>query len=357
MKLTSFLLTRAAACACAALMAGVSAGAAGLARRTDPAGAPQEGSAQAKEKAKGPQVSEGERKAAAKIESAPDAAAKLQAAGEFVKKYPKSELRSQVSSYVLGQLYSLPDPAQRITLAESFRAQFNEPGEINQAVPLLVDAYIAAKRIDDAFRVGAPWLAQNPEEAGVLTVLALYGTDEVKRNNPKYMQQSIEYGVKAIELIEADKKPAGMTDEQWSKNKASWLPQLYQSMGILAMVSGKTDDALSRLQTATAHNPSDPFNYYLIGNIKNDAYQQLAKQYQGLPPGRTQDEMLKKINAQLDEVIDLYARTVALASGRAEFKQLHDAVLQDLQSYYKFRHNNSTEGLQKLIDKHKAPPQ
>ncbi len=44
--------------------------------------------------------SDGEQKAMAKIEAAPDIAAKLLAAGELIKKYPKSPLRAKAVSHI-----------------------------------------------------------------------------------------------------------------------------------------------------------------------------------------------------------------------------------------------------------------
>ena len=307
-------------------------------------------------KEKGPEVSDGERKLAAKINAAPDAAAKMQAAGEFIKKYPKSSLRPQIVGFLSNQIASVADNAQKIALAENFQRLFTEAGDAQLITPVLIDAYIATKRIDDAFRLSDTWLQKDPDDVGVLAVLAITGTNEAKLNNPKFVQQSQQYGFKAIELIEANKKPAHMDDAQWSKNKATWLPQLYHSTGYIALVSGAARaDALARLQKAVALDPADPVNYVLIGNIKNAEYEEMAKQYQGTAAGATRDAMLPKINAQLDEVIDIYAHSVALLQGKPEYKQAHDQVMSDLQAYYKYRHNNSTDGLQQLIDKYKAP--
>jgi hypothetical protein len=63
----------------------------------------------------------------------------------------------------------------------------------------------------------------------------------------------------------------------------------------------------------------------------------------------------KKAEAKLDEVIELYARVVALTEGKEQFKPMRDQTIQDLTSYYKFRHNNSTTGMQELINKFKQP--
>src|SRR5690242_18887024 len=74
--------------------------------------------AQDKDK-KAPQVSADEQKAMSKIQTAADAAAKLQASAEFVKKYPKSSKRFEIANYVAGEI-AKADPAAQITLSQNF---------------------------------------------------------------------------------------------------------------------------------------------------------------------------------------------------------------------------------------------
>jgi hypothetical protein len=57
----------------------------------------------------------------------------------------------------------------------------------------------------------------------------------------------------------------------------------------------------------------------------------------------------------LDNVIEAYAHAVALAESNPNLQQVRQQYLQDLEAYYKYRHHNSTEGMQQLIDKYKTP--
>ena len=301
-----------------------------------------------------PKVSEGEAKGANAITSAADAPAKLAAAGEFVKKYPKSPLRAEVSGYLVGQIDQVGDAAQKLALAETFQKTFTGDKEQEAIQPVILDAYFAAKRTDDAFILAASILAKQPENVVLLSRMLIAGTDEAKRKNPKYVAQSQQYGLKAIELIEANKKPADMTDAAWETIKAL-LPALYQNMGILSLVSGNSAEAKTRLEKAATLNPAEPFNYVLLGSIANDEYQQLATTHKTLPNGPQKDEALKTATAMMDNVIELYAHAVGATDGKPEYQQVHDQLMQDLTPYYKYRHNQSEEGLQQLIDKYKLP--
>jgi hypothetical protein len=352
MKSDSYLLRRAAAlCACLALGAFVSA-----ATPTLRPGA-QDGAKDKKEEAKaGPKVSDGEAKLAKKLNDAPDAAAKLAVAEEMLTKFPKTELRGEMISYLPGEIMKVQDAAQRITLTQKFMALFPEQTAADQASPILINAYLLDERAEDAFRVGGAWIEKNPGDVSTLINLTNAGLRQAQVNqNPEFVPRSRQYGVKAIELIEANQRPTQIDEASWSANKTGWLAQLYQSVGYLALIANDTADATARIQKAIQLDARNPNGYALLGQMKNQEYLQIAEQYKAAPAGAEQDALLKRAYAMLDEVIDLYAHAVALSEGNPQMQQFHDAIYKDLESYYRSRHNNSTDGLRQLLDKYKAP--
>jgi hypothetical protein len=299
--------------------------------------------------------SDAEQKALAKIEAAPDVAAKLVAAGEFLKKSPKSTLRSKVVSHIAQEVTKIQETAQRIAQLENMLLVFKEPSDGEVIYPILVDLYFKEKRPDDGFRVASAYLAKSPNDVAVLTQAALEGVELAKKKEAKFAQQSLQFGNKAIELIESGKKPESFDDVRWSEFTKQWLPLLYQQLGLLSMMTGNKADAKAKLEKAGSINAKDPFTFVLLGSMVNDDYQSLAQQHKVAAPGPQKDSILQQAHAKMDEVIALFARAVGLAQGNAAYKDLHDQILQDLQSYYKYRHAGSTEGLQQMIDKYKAP--
>ena len=297
---------------------------------------------------------EGETKAVAGINAAADAAAKLTAAEAFVKKYPKSSLRPEVANVVASEISRVTDPAQKISLGERFLKTFTGDAESERMRAIVIDEYVRAKRGDDAFALGATALAKQPEDVGVLALLAMVGADEVRQQNPKHGTLSMQYGVKAIELIEANKKPANMDEENWKYQK-SLLPTLYRDTGMLALASGNPADARPRLEKAIQLAPNEPAAYVFLGGLIDDEYRAAAEAYQGVKEeGPAKQAALKKATDLMDRVIDLYAHALGAASGRAEYKPMYDQVLESLTPYYRYRYK-STTGLQALIDKYKAP--
>jgi hypothetical protein len=303
---------------------------------------------------KKPTIPEAEIKAAKAIEAVADVPAKFVAAEAFVKKYPASKLRPQLVGYMSNQVFGVTDTTQKLAMGQKFVAIFSEPTEVKLVQPALVDAYVSLNRFDEAFDTAAAYLANDAEDVQVRVLLALSGADLARKQNVKYMKVSSEYGAKAIELIEGDKKPAAMEADIWLKEKAL-LPILYQQMGIISLVAQKPSEAEPKLEKAVKLSPADPFNYALLGSITNNDYQTLAATIQSMPSSKSKDEMVQKANQILDKVIEQYARAVALSEGKPEYQSLHDQLMQDLTAYYKYRHNSSVDGLQKYIDGYKLP--
>ena len=299
-------------------------------------------------------ISDAESKAIKAVEVAPDINAKFVAAEEFVKKYPKSNARQHLAEYLVDQILGVAEPNQQLALVQKFQTVFTEKAEASAIKPALIDAYLHLNRLDEAFSTGASELASNGEDIQVLVVLAIAGVEQAKNRNPKYMTASQQYGAKAIELLEADKKPANMDAGLWGKQKAM-LPHLYQELAVVSLIQQNPTDARVKLEKALKLNPGDPFTYVLLGSITNDEYQSLAQTFKSMPDGKAKEETLQKANALLDKVIDQYAHGVGLAEGKPQYQQLHDQLLLDLTSYYKYRHKNSSDGLQQLIDSYKTP--
>lgn len=300
-----------------------------------------------------PKVSAGEQKLAEAINSAPDPAAKLKAAAAFIKKYPKSSLRPNVAGVAADQVAGVTDATQKISLAQEYQTIFKEPSDQELIVPVLIDAYADAKRFDEAFATGAEFLKTNPDSVRVLVNLMLLGTEQAKQKNPKFVLQSLVYGAHAIELIEAKKIPAGMPEATW-KHYETILPGLYQSMGMLNLVKGDGVEAKARLTKATELAPSDAFNWFLLVDIFDTEYQDKVKAYQGMPNNQAKNDEYKKVLAALDKVIDTYAHVIAVSEGNAALALPRGQALKDFEIYYKYRHNNSTDGMQQLIDKYKV---
>lgn len=307
----------------------------------------QEGTQQAKINVPAEQA-----KAIKKIEDAKTLADKVKATSEFLKKYPNSPARGQAAEYLAAQILQVKDDAQIIQNGETYLTIFTEPAESDPIVPGLIYSYVAAKRGKDAYAAAEKYLARHPEDVAVRLKLAIEGSNLLRTGAKDYAAVSREYGAQAIALIEADKKPATMDAAVWQEYRTKWLPQLYQTLGIFDFYAGDKPKARTSLEKATQLDSSDINGWLLLSTIADDEYQEVATKYNAATAGAERAELLKQANEKIDQVIEMYARIVALTEGKPEAKQINEQVRQNLESYYKYRHKN-LDGLPALIGKYK----
>src|SRR5205085_63706 len=155
----------------------------------------------------------------------------------------------------------------------------------------------------------------------------------------------LQYGAHAIELIEADKKPANMDDAAWKQYKTTLLPSVYQSMGLLNLVKGDQAAAKAQFVKASELAPSDAFNFLMLAGMLNDEYQNEAKHYQSLPAGPAKTDELKKAQAMLDAVIDAYAHAIALAEVSPWLPWCHeDYSIEESREFVSTRGKSAADG-------------
>ena len=160
-------------------------------------------------------VSGGERDAAAKIDKAQGAEAKLQAAATFVKKYPQSSLRKGIAETLAREVSSTTDPQLALSLAQTYQDIFNLPEEQQHVTATLLNGYINTGQTEDAMKLGTGWLAQHPDDVATMQNLTILASGQAIKGNNAFIAQGRQYGAKAIEMIEADKMPAGFDAAKW----------------------------------------------------------------------------------------------------------------------------------------------
>ena len=288
------------------------------------------------------------------IELATNPSTKLAAAEEFVARFPKSNSRIKAAELVAAEISKVRNGTVAITLVERAQSIFTADEEREVFKPVALQAYASGNRATDAFKLAAEILSKDPDDLYVLGQMTRAGAEEVRKRNREHAEVALQYGLKAIAIIESDTKPSKVDDASWSEHRTN-LGQLYQQTAILYLGAGNTDEAKARLNKATMFRPNDPSNFALLGRVIHADYVKRMDAYEALPEGKQKQETLKKIDALLDTVIDAYAHAAGLATGRQEYQPLMQQVIPDLTNYYKYRNNQSTKGLQQLIDKYKLP--
>ena len=297
-------------------------------------------------------VSGGERSAAEKIEKAKGVEARLQAAAEFVRKYPQSALRPRVAQALAEEIGRVEDKELKVSLAETYGSIFNAPDETQNFSGTLLAAYINAGRTEDAMRSGAAWLEKHPDDVQIMQNLAVLASSEAIKDNMQFAEQGRRYGARAIELIEADKRPERVDPAKWPELKPGLLVSLYRETGVLAFKAGDLKAARPLLEKAAELRSPDPGVYLLLAQFAGDEYDVRSKEYK-VAAAADRPAALKTAEAALDRLIEAYARAVAMTEGNPAYQQANTALRQDLETNYKYRNGGKTDGLQQLIDKYK----
>ena len=290
------------------------------------------------------------------IELATNPSTKLAAAEEFINRFPNSNSRIKAAELVAAEILKVQNGTVAIALVQRAHSIFTTDEEREILKPVALEASATGNRSKDAFKLAAEILAKNPDDLYVLIQMTRAGAEEVRKRDREHVEAALQYGLKAISLIEARPKASRAADDlsnSSSLDYTSELAPLYQQTAILYLGKGNTDEAKTRLSKATTLRPDDPSNYALLGRVMHADYVTQMEAYEGLPEGRQKEETLKKLDALLDSIIDAYARAAGLALGRQEYQHLMQQVVPDLTTYYKYRNNQSTKGLQQLIHKYR----
>jgi len=282
------------------------------------------------------------------IKSAADPNKSLQAALEFLKAYPTSSSRADVADTVGEKIGSIQDDAERRELSEKFIGAFLNPGEVDQLFDVLEEKGLIA----DVFLLSKIRLQKVPDEIRILTELTLIASTELKRGDRRYLPVAETYGIKAISLFEGLRRPRHrMLDPDWIAFRLKYLPAMYQIVGVIAYQKKDEINAQRYLLKCLDFNQNDALAWLTLGEISDNHYRDAAVLYKAKPTKQS----LKRATDQMDNAIDLYAHAAAVSEADTEQQGVYKLAVTSLEKYYRFRHKDSTVGMQELINRYKKP--
>ena len=224
---------------------------------------------------------------------------------------------------------------------------------------------VKAKNIPEVIRIGKEVLASDQENLDYLSALVVQiRANELFANPPNFAHaaDASDFAERAIRLIEAGKKPTGANTD-FKPNVT--LAYMHQTLAVIREHDKNIDKALEEYQKAATLEPANPTYYFHCGRLHNDKYAAAAQKYQAIPeadrdaaePKPEVKAALEEVNKQADAVITCWARFLGLTADKKDYSADTRARIEKaLTDLYKYRHNDSTDGLQKLIDQNKTTP-
>jgi hypothetical protein len=209
------------------------------------------------------------------------------------------------------------------------------------------------KKYATAFGVGKQVLASEPDNLRTIINLASAGYLASNTGDTSFNVETLEYARRATTLLEQGATPS------------DWKPFIGRP------------DALAYLNFITGElilkeSPAESVNYFrkaiaAEGTLRQTPviYSRLAAAYvasQYEPQSREFETnfggkeatpeskaALEEINRTVDRIIDAYARAVALSGAEAQYAEARARWMQELTRFYRFRNNDSTNGLEEYI--------
>ena len=165
--------------------------------------------------------------------------------------------------------------------------------------------------------------------------------------------EAVAHATKALQLLEA-----GKTLENWEPlaSKDVAMAYLNYTIGTLTLQNDPAAALKNLIKAAQFETPlkKSPFTYaYIAGAYETGPYAKLSEEYTRLYKDKDETPesklALANIHQIVDRMIDGYARAVALAGSDAKFTAQKPVWQESLTTWYKFRNNNKTDGMNELV--------
>jgi len=230
---------------------------------------------------------------------------------------------------------------------------------------ILFNQAIAQKNMADMTRIGKEVLAENPDNLDYLIAMSVQiRTNELFASPPNFAHsaEAAEFTEKAMKLIEGGKTPTPNPSSPFDKNKT--LAFFDQTLAVTDDHNKNIDKALERYHHAAGLDAMNPLYFFHAGRLHQEKYLAAAKKYQEIPEADREATPLKpevkaaldEVNKQADGVINSWVRYLGLTADKPTTGDTRSKVEGVVSELYKFRNNNSTDGLAKLIEQNKTSP-
>ncbi|MFL6230040.1 MAG: hypothetical protein ACJ741_14810 [Pyrinomonadaceae bacterium] len=254
--------------------------------------------------------------------------AAFDAGREYLAKYPGDAY----AAYVRPWVSAYERAARKVELARLFKLQ----------------------NFAEVFRTGRLILADEPDDLKTIIHLAYAGYLASGKGDDSLSAEALDDARRAVRMIESGAKPA------------DWQPFVDQpdALGYLNFVIGeltfKDDAANSALlyrkalgYETTLRRAPVIYSRLAAAHVVTE-YDPLSKDYEarfaGKEPSDESRAALEKIRVVVDHIIDAYARAVAFSASDPKYAAAKRRWSDELTRFYKFRHDDSTEGLDALIN-------
>jgi len=163
------------------------------------------------------------------------------------------------------------DAAKKIAAGEDFLKKYQDSQYRPAVYSALTMEYLRAGNSQKAFEVGEKEVALKPDDVQTLALLAQTIPRAINGNTvepEKQLEKAETYSKRAIEVTPTVPKPEGMNDQTFVAAKNATLAMAHSGLGLVYFRRGKFNDAIPELEQSVKIDPNptpDPVNLYVLG--------------------------------------------------------------------------------------------
>lgn len=260
----------------------------------------------------------------------------FEAGREYVGKYPNDEYAARVGGWV-----SAYERAAR-------KLQFEE-------------LLFKEKKFAAAYAVGKQVLANEPDNLRTIINLASAGYLASNTGDTSFNAETLAFARRATQMLEQGSQPSDWKPFTGQPDARAYLNFIIGEL-ILKETPAESIIYFRKAIESEGAIRNTPIVYarlaaaYIAGE-----YEPLAKRFtvNNFPSGPESEEdkaALVKIHLVSDRIIDAYARAVALSGTQTQYQEARARWREQLTQFYKFRNNDSSDGLEAYIAGATAKP-
>lgn len=253
-----------------------------------------------------------------------------QTAKEYLEKYPAED---QYTAYMKKWVASYEKGKRKVDLEQMIKEQ----------------------KFAEAYALGKQILVDEPNDLTALSRVSWAALQLALTNKDVNAPEASAHARRTLQLIEAGKgfEEGKPLDPKVKEESINWLNS---ALGIFALKTNP-NESVNYLLASAKHEgffKSDPQTYVRLAlAYQAGPYKKLSDEYQARFPQGSEETpeskaALQNLNNVIDNIIDAYARAVALATD-PKYATVKAQWTTQLTNFYKFRHNDSDAGMKELI--------
>jgi hypothetical protein len=209
------------------------------------------------------------------------------------------------------------------------------------------------KKYAAAYEIGKQILADEPDNLRTIINLASAGYLASSAGNASLNAETLEYARRATSLLEAGSKPSDFKPFTGTADALAYLNFITGEL-VLKETPAESVAYFRKAIESEGTIKNTPIIYsrlaaaYIASQYEPQS-KEFAARFGGKETTPESKAALDNINQTVDRITDALARAVALSGAETQYTAARVRWMEELTRFYKFRHNDSTDGLEAYI--------